>query len=425
MDQLTLITGGKVFNGVDDELADTDILISEGKILEVGRIESSTIDDTIDVGGLTISPGLIDAHVHVCGAELPVMNAATSHWSYLSAFAFRLMQDRLQAGFTTLRDMGGANVGIARALREGLAQGPRLYYSGKLLSQTGGHGDVRNRDYDAVPRLGDCCDGSNKFAWIVNGVDQVRRAVREELRLGANQIKIMASGGILSHDTPLLGVQFSDSEISAAVEEAANHGTYVSAHCHPARAIMRCARLGVRVIEHATMVDDTAIEALVTNKTYTVPTLALLRALSEQASKAGLGDASLEKLHQVLEKAADSVRMLRRAGVPIGFGTDLFGLTHGSEGFEFEERKALEKPIDILRSATSVNADILQQVGKLGCISAGANADLIAIAGDPFDDISVMENPDNIKLVMLGGSIRKMTIGKDPKNLLRQSVPTC
>jgi imidazolonepropionase-like amidohydrolase len=306
--------------------------------------------------------------------------------------------------------MGGANVGMARALREGLVIGPRLFYSGKLLSQTGGHGDARPRDYDLAVTLGNCCSGSDKFAWVVDGVSQVRRAVREELRLGAHQIKIMASGGILSPAGPLHGLQFSASEIKAAVEEATNHGTYVSAHCHPAGAIRRCSMLGVRVIEHATMMDEAAAAAMVRNKTYAVPTLAILGGLLAKAETLRMPPQNMEKLHLVVAQSQNSLRMLRQAGIPLGFGTDLFGSTHGLEHTEFGLRTPVEKPLDILRSATSVNAEILRKQGELGCIAKGALADLIVVEGNPLQDIAVLEQADNIRLVMLDGIIHKNTL---------------
>lgn len=403
-----LFRGGCLFDGHDEAVRQRDVLVLGNRIAALDPVDVGDADvRIIDLAGRLLMPGLIDGHVHICGTELPIINASSSHWSYLSAFAFRQMERRLMAGFTSLRDMGGANVGIARALREGLVTGPRLFYSGKLLSQTGGHGDARPRDNDIAVVLGNCCSGSDKFAWVVDGVSAVRRAVREELRLGAHQIKIMASGGILSPADPLHGLQFSASEIRAAVEEAANHGTYVSAHCHPAGAIRRCAEYGVRVIEHATMLDEPAAEAMVANRTYAMPTLALLGVLMREGRQMGLDETNMEKLHLVVSHAHDSLRLLRRFSIPAGFGTDLFGKTHGHEGSEFTQRLPVDRPVDILRSATSVNADILMRSHDLGRVAPGALADLIVVEGDPLTDISILEDPDNIGLVMLDGIIRK------------------
>jgi len=413
MAQLILLRGARVFDGVSAEIRVQDVLVEGDRIVDVGQIAPSNGDlKVVETAGAFLMPGLIDAHVHVCGAELSIQRTTSSHWSYLSAFGFNTMNRRLLSGFTTLRDMGGANIGMARALREGLVIGPRLFYSGKLMSQTGGHGDARSPDYD----LGSCCGGSDKFAWVVDGVAAVRRAVREELRLGAHQIKIMASGGILSAADPLHSVQFSESEILAAVEEAANHGTYVSAHCHPAAAIRRCANLGVRVIEHATMMDEPAAEALAANKTYTVPTLAILAGLMQQGEALGLPPENMDKLRQVAACAQDSLRLLRRSGIPIGFGTDLFGKTHGLDHTEFRLRAAVEAPLDILRSATSVNAEILQKSGELGVIAKGALADIILVEGDPTQDIAVLEDGDNVSLVMQGGIVRKDLRARAPRS---------
>lgn len=405
-----LLRGARLFDGVSEDVRQQDVLVSGSRIVKVGAIEAGDADiRVIDLAGKLLMPGMIDAHVHICGAELPILNATSSHWSYLSAFAFRLMEKRLTAGFTSLRDMGGANHGIARALREGLADGPRLFYSGKLLSQTGGHGDARPRDYDVASVIGSCCNGSDKFAWVVDGVSAVRRAVREELRLGAHQIKIMASGGILSPADPLYSMQFSESEIRAAVEEATNHGTYVSAHCHPAGAIRRCAEFGVRVIEHATMADEAAVEAMKVHGCYAVPTLSLLGIMVKEGKEMGLDSGNMEKLHVVISHAYDSMRLLRDAGIPMGFGTDLFGKAHGKEASEFEQRSKVNTPVEILRSLTSVNADILMR-DDLGRVASGAVADLIAVDGNPLVDISVLEEPGNIPLVMIDGVIRKDAI---------------
>lgn len=402
------LQGARVFDGSDGDIRQRTIVVEGNRIVDTdaGEIADENIR-RVDLAGRFLMPGMIDAHVHVCGSELPILNATSSHWSYLSAFAFRQLERRLQAGFTTLRDMGGANHGIARALKEGLVPGSRLFYSGKLLSQTGGHGDARPRDQEIAACIGNCCSGSDKFAWVVDGVSAVRRAVREELRLGAHQIKIMASGGILSHSDPLHALQFSESEIRAAVEEASNHGTYVSAHCHPPAAIRRCAEFGVRVIEHATMMDEAAAEAMVAHGCYAVPTLSLLDVLLRDGERMGLDSGNMEKLHIVVSRAHESLKILRRYDIPMGFGTDLFGKAHGNERGEFDQRAEVDSALDILRSVTSVNAAILMREGELGCIRKGALADMIAVDGDPLTDITMLGDENRIAFVMLDGAIRK------------------
>lgn len=404
----TLLCGARIFNGRDADCRRGDVLIIGQRIADVApRITVGDAARIIDATGYFLMPGLIDAHVHVCGSDLDIAKATNARWSYLAAFGFANMRQRLNAGYTTLRDMGGADIGMAQALKEGLADGPRLFYSGKLVSQTGGHGDSRSPHLEMASTLGDCCSPVNKFAWVVDGVDAVRHAVREELRLGATQIKIMASGGILSPADPLQSLQFSDGEILAAVEEATNHGTYVSAHCHPAKAIRRCANLGVRVIEHATMMDEAAAEAMVAHGTYAVPTLAILEGLKLRGEALGFPKANMDKLQIVRQHAFESVSMLRRCGIPMGFGTDLFGKTHGLEHTEFRLRKDLQTPLEILRSATSVNAEILCRSHELGCIEKDALADIIVLEGDPLADILVLEDQRNVMLVMKDGVIHR------------------
>lgn len=261
----TLFTNAALFDGVGPELRrGVQVLVAEGLIQTVSdtAIQPPAECDVVDLAGRTLMPGLIDAHVHIWAMDLDVLATTNRRSEYLAAFGFRSLRAMLDRGFTTVRDAGGTDIAYVQALQDGLAEGPRLLHAGRFLSQTGGHGDFRRPfDYDVGCGCGVRHAGGARFGALVDGADAVRAAVREELRLGARQIKIMGSGGVMSHSDPLDRVQFSDEEIRVAVEEAERHGAYVMAHCHPAQAIARCAELGVRSIEHGSLIDDAAAAA--------------------------------------------------------------------------------------------------------------------------------------------------------------------
>jgi imidazolonepropionase-like amidohydrolase len=246
----------KIFDGTRSDYLDESVVVVENDcIVAVERkLDAASAGDVIDVRGNTLMPGLIDAHCHVLGSSLRVTDTETQPLTYVASYASKMLGHALDCGFTTLRDVGGGDMGIARAVEDRLIKGPRVFFAGRVLSMTGGHGDFR----DPFSSIGACaCSADGRVAVIVDGVDAVRAAAREELRRGAHCIKIMLSGGVLSPTDPIWMDQFSDEEVSAAVEEAARRRKYVAAHCHPPSSIGRAARLGVRTIEHATLIDET------------------------------------------------------------------------------------------------------------------------------------------------------------------------
>lgn len=405
--------GARIFDGHSEQLIeDRDVVVAGETIEAIQPRPTGEYRDAelIECAGRVLMPGLIDAHVHVYLAGLNLTRLAQTPVSYLAHYAAKFLHACLDRGFTTVRDVGGADVGIALAIRDGLLTGvPRLLYGGRVISQTGGHGDFRPGDH----RLDDvvCCGcgfHSDPMAVVADGVDSVRRAVREELRRGASHIKIMASGGIASPTDPLERSQYSDEEIRAAVDEAERAGAYVAAHCHPAAAVRRAAELGVRSIEHATLVDDEAAEIVAARGSYAVPTMATIFALAEEGEQLGLPAVSLEKLRRVSDKALESLRTLKSAGVKMGLGTDLLGPQHVRQSTEFTLRAQALPNIDILRSACSINAELIGHAGTLGCIHAGAAADLLLVDGDPLKDISVLgRGGDGLALIMKGGRFHK------------------
>ncbi|WP_422743446.1 amidohydrolase family protein [Mycobacterium sp. WMMD1722] len=417
-----LFTKAAVFDGSDERQPTMNVLVVDGRIEQVSPepVIGPPGCEVVDVAGRTLMPGLIDAHVHCWLADLDLALATQRRNPYLAAFAFKTLGRMLDRGFTTVRDAGGTEVGYTLALEAGLVRGPRLLHTGRFISQTGGHFDVRTAErFDPPCGCGRLSGGAARFATIVDGTDEMIRAVREELRTGAKQVKLMASGGVASPTDPLDRMQFSDAEITTAVEEAERRGAYVMAHCHPASAIERCARLGVRSIEHGSFMNDEAAHAVAEAGAYVVPTMATVWALLEDGPRQGLPAASQQKAQALAEGVLRGLETMRRHGLQIGFGTDLLGPQQDRQATEFELRSQVFPAGDILRSATTVNAAILRMDDRIGRVAPGYVADLIVVDGDPLRDLSVLGDPDgrSVDLVMQAGAIVKRTAPPDTRRL--------
>ncbi len=414
MTRSIVFKSARVFDGESATLrCGVNVVVDGGVIREISERPAGADAEVVDCGGRVLMPGLIDAHVHVYAAGLNLMRLAQSPVSYLAHFAARFLRSSLDRGFTTLRDVGGADIGLALAIRDGLLDGvPRLFYGGRVISQTGGHGDFRPGDHSLEGgHYCGCSYHADPLAVIADGADAVRKAVREELRRGASHIKIMASGGVASPTDPLDRCQYSDSEIRAAVEEADRAGSYVAAHCHPKEAVRRAAELGVRSIEHATLIDRATADYVAERGSFAVPTMAVIVALVEEGDQLGLPAVSMEKLKRVADSAISSLEIMQRAGVKMGLGTDLLGALHVRQSSEFTLRAEVLRAIDVLRSAGTVNAELLGQAGKLGCIREGAIADVLVVDGNPLEDMAVLgSGGDRIAVIMKDGLFHKRTI---------------
>ena len=270
-------------------------------------------------------PGLIDAHFHAYGARLSLLEIETCPLSYLALAGARRLAGALGRGFTTVRDPGGGDAGLAQAIREGLTAAPRYLFCGAALSQTGGHGDPR------PPELG-CCLGGGHMAEVVDGVDALRRAARERLRSGAHAIKIMASGGVISPSAPLRVPQYSPEEIRVVVEEATRRGSYVAAHAYSAEAIAVAVANGVRSIEHGNLLDAPAAAVMAERGAFLVPTLVTYDAMERRGAELGLAPVAQAKNREVLDAGRAAIGLAREAGVRIGFGTDLMGAGRRAAG---------------------------------------------------------------------------------------------
>lgn len=368
----------------------TDVPVSRG----------DTQVPVVDALNLTALPGLIDAHFHPVSPTFDVGRIDSMHPSLRALDARAHLEGALSRGFTTVRDAGGGDIGLVCATQQGLIRGPRLLLAGKALSQTGGHGDLRAAD--SIDICG--CGYHGALSALVDGPDHVRQVVRDQLRQGATHVKLFVSGGVLSPTDPIWMNQFTDSEIRAAVEEAATRRTYVMAHAHTAEAARRCVMNGVRSIEHGTMMDRETADAVASAGAFVVPTLSVISAIKENAARLPAGAAA--KLEQVAEKAAASVELCAQAGVRMGFGTDLFGDLRVRQAEEFFSRGAIQSPVDVLRSATTINAAMIGMEDRIGRIRPGAIADLVLVDGNPLEDLGVLANPDrHLRLVVRAGEI--------------------
>ncbi len=406
----TIFANCAVLDGASKERReDHHVLIEGGRIREVSdRPIAIATADTVDLKGRTLMPGLIDAHVHAVAVDQMLARLGERPTSLVTLQAARVLEGMLQRGFTTVRDAGGADGGLAEAVEEGLVRGPRIFPSGQALSQTGGHGDLRPRTRSVSVVACACCEGGAGLARIADGVAECRRAARDELRKGATQIKIMASGGVASPYDPVWNLQYSEDEVRAIVGEARAWRTYVMAHAYTPEAIRRSIDFGVRSIEHGNLIDEATAELVASADAFVVPTLVTFDALHRFGRDLGFPEASLAKLGDVREAGLRSLEILQMAGVRIGFGTDLLGPMHRHQSREFTIRAEAMAPIDIIRSATIVNAQLLNRSGELGIVAADARADLVAVDGDPLADISLLDGQgEHLTHIMKNGVFYK------------------
>ncbi|MBI4166836.1 MAG: amidohydrolase family protein [Acidobacteria bacterium] len=403
-----LFENARLFDGNSAECPEgMSVLVEGGLIREVSdKLIKAKDTDVIDVEGRTLMPGLIDAHIHAFASDVNLQKADLAGEPYRTAHAVRMLGFALDCGFTTVRDTGGGDYSLWRAIEDRLIRAPRFLYAGKSISMTGGHGDFRPMN-ESHHTQGYCtCGDFNSLAVVADGVDACIKAAREELRRGAHCIKIMGSGGVVSPTDPIWMNQYRADEIQAIVNETAERRTYTSAHCHPGSAVKRCIENGVRVIEHGTLMDDETAEFVRQRDAFVVPTMVITFILAEQGRKLGLPLESQRKAEYILRQALHGMEAMRRAGVKIGFGTDLLGETYVEQCREFTIRREVFSPLEILRQVTSINATLLQQEDKLGCVKPGAHADLLVVDGDPLEDIGLLaDSGRNLRVIMRAGEL--------------------
>ena len=392
-----------------DLLEDHSVLIEDGLVKEVSdRPLMSAAARTIDLKGKTLMPGLIDLHVHTIAIQYNLPGQMTLPNVFVTLKALPVLQGMLRRGFTTVRDAGGAGLALKQSIEQGLAVGPRLFIACRSLSQTGGHGDIRARyDFQAMDTPCACCIRVGALSRIADGVDEVRRAVRQELQMGADQIKIMASGGVSSPTDPIGALGYSEDEIRAIVTEARARGTYVMAHAYTPESMQRAVRFGVRTIEHGNLVDAETARVMAEHQAYAVPTLVTYEALTAEGAKYGLPPESVVKIASVRDAGLRSLEIFQRAGVKMGFGTDLLGESHRLQSDEFTIRAQVLSPAEVIASATTIGAEVLNMTGKLGRLTPGAFADALVVDGNPFKDLACLTGQgERIPFVLKGGQVQ-------------------
>jgi imidazolonepropionase-like amidohydrolase len=400
---------GRVLDPLRGELVDgLQVRVQDGRVREVSEQPLPTDGATvIDLRGKTLMPGLIDLHVHVMASQLNLSAQVRQPNVFVTLRALPILKGMLRRGFTTVRDAGGAGLPLKQSIATGLAQGPRLFVAGRALSQTGGHGDMTAQsDFIDNSLQCACCVRVGAIARVVDGVDALRRAVREEFQMGADQIKIMASGGVASPTDPVGAFGYSEDEIRAVVAEAQGRGTYVMAHAYTPAAIERAVRCGVRTIEHGNLVDAAAAKVMAEHGAYAVPTLVTYEALASEGAQYGLPPESVAKIADVKEAGLRALDILRTAGVKIGFGTDLLGESHRLQSEEFRIRAQVQTAAEVIASATTTAAEVLGMQGQLGRLQPGALADLLVVDGNPLTELSCLSGQgEHITLVMKDGRI--------------------
>jgi imidazolonepropionase-like amidohydrolase len=385
-----------------DPVPDSWVRVEDGRITATGTGATTCGDaEVLDCAGRTVLPGLIDAHAHL-GAVDYLDRLLDGPRAVYAAKVFEEIESTLRQGFTTIRDAGYTDAGFARAISTGQVAGPRLLVSNGPLSQTGGHSDLR-RGHDREPAV--MFDGLVWTGVVADGVERVRWAAREVLRAGAHQVKVMASGGCASHGDDVTDTQYTREELAAIVQEAAARGRYVIAHAYNPEAITNAVEAGVRSIEHGNLVDEKSAALMAERGTFLVPTIATFQLLSVDGLEMGMTPEQVDQIDTVLASAFTSLRIALDAGVRIGSGSDVLGRHQPRKALELELQARVLGPLEAIRSATSVNAEIIGRGDDLGAVRPGFVADLLVVDGSPAEDITVLQDTDAIHAVLQAGRV--------------------
>jgi imidazolonepropionase-like amidohydrolase len=406
---LLVLKNATIIDGTgSDPVSNGTVVVEDDRIKEVlrgspGRVPSES--QTIDCRNQTLLPGLIDVHVHLGAVDANIMEQQRLyHPSMLVIRTLRVIQEALDQGFTTVRDAGGADAGYREAQRQGLIPGPRIFVAGCALSQTGGHGDFRLPTEVRSPSQ----DLAGVGTRICDGVDEVRRGAREQLRRGADFIKVMGGGGCMSPSDEIDTSQYSPDELRAAVFEAEAVGTYVAAHVYSSRSIRNCVSSGVRTLEHCNLMDESAAKAVKDAGAFMVPTLVTYEMISRTGRSLGIPENNVRKINEARDRGLEAVAMARKLGVRIASGSDLLGPMQRYKGMELELKARVLGPMGAIVATTKTNAELLKKEKDLGTIETGKLADLILVAGDPLKDIGIFQQyQEKISLIVQGGRVYK------------------
>ncbi|ULN65137.1 amidohydrolase family protein [Vibrio gigantis] len=417
-----LITNANVFNGVDNNLIENvSLLIEDNLITQIGEIDPTLADEIIDAQGGTVMPGLIDAHVHITlSAPFNVIDTMTRE--EVAIRSAKISEEMLMRGFTTIRDVAGNTLGLKNSIDNGYATGPRILPSMAAISQTCGHSDYRQNQ--AQERLANGHEDSPMMKLgamkVADGRSEVLKAVREQLFMGASQIKIMAGGGASSTFDPLDTLQFTSEEMKAAVDAASDYGTYVAAHIHTSDAMRRAAEAGVMSFEHATIMDDDIAEIIKEKGIWVIPSYFTSSLIAERKIPLP-NEETYRKTERVGKAMFKSAELIKKYDIQnIAFGTDCVGETN-VHATQLNELGAIEQVFDTitaLRMATSNCGRLFEmstyqhpyQKGKLGQIVEGAYADLLIIDGNPLEGVACVANTETQKLIMKDGKVYKNSL---------------
>ncbi len=393
-----------------EPVENASVIIEGNRIKEVltgqpGQLSADAA--VIDCQQHTLLPGLIDAHSHLLAVDANLEEIYRHNFpSTILIRALRVAKETLDQGFTTLRDCCGADPGFRAAIAQGLVPGPRLFISGEALSQTGGHGDGRLPAERYRPVSGFC-----SMAGVYNGVDEVRRAAREQLRQGVDFVKVMGGGGCMSPSDEIDTSQYSRDELRAVVFEAKAVGKYVSSHVYSCRSILNSLDAGVRTLEHGNLLDEATAYAIKEAGAYLVPTLATYHLLPEMGKELGIPENNIRKMSAARDKSLKALEIAHRVGVKIASGSDLLGPMQNSKGYELELKAKVLGPMGAIVASTKTNAELLRQENDLGTVEVGKLADLILVNGDPLKNIAVLQQyQEKITLIMQGGTIYKNNV---------------
>lgn len=408
----------RIFDGKGSELSGSSHVLVRGNVIERISTAPISVDRSANTriiagDGRTLMPGLIDAHWHTMMAAVPLQVLMTGDLGYVNLVAGREARDTLLRGFTSVRDLSGPSFGLKRAIDEGVVEGPRIWPSGAMISQTGGHGDFRLPYEVPAARNAPLSRGEAINGGVVaDGVDEVRKRVREQLMLGASQIKLAAGGGVSSFYDPIDVAQYSEAEFRAAVEAAENWGTYVTVHAYTPRAIQAAVRGGVKVIDHGQLMDEATARLMAKEGVW----LSIQAFLDNEFSNPQAGEARTKQL-QVFSGTDEAVRLARRHRLKIAWGSDILFNPRmpQHQGAILATMTRWFSSAEVLRMATHTNAELLAlsgprnpYPGRLGVIEEGALADLLLVEGDPIADIQLLADPArNLVVIMKDGKIYK------------------
>jgi imidazolonepropionase-like amidohydrolase len=420
--KVVLINNVKIFNGKDNKTVIGNVLITDDAITKISTapipINKSAMTTIIDGKGKFLMPGLIDAHVHTMFESIQMGVGLTSDIGYVNIVAAKAVENQLLRGFTTVRDLGGASFSLKRSIDEGYIKGPRIYPSGATISQTSGHGDFGGAT--DVPK-----DNAHQLSYIektgqtiiADGVDQVLQRTREQLRLGATQIKVMAGGGVSSSYDPLDVAEYTEEEINAAVKAAAGWNTYVTVHAYTSTAVQAAIRAGVKCIEHGHLIDDATAKMMAEKGIWWS-----MQPFQDDEDAAPFpeGSDSRKKYLEMVIGTENAYKLAKKYNIKLAFGTDILfdPRLARRQGAQLAKMVKWFTPFEVLKMATSDNASLMEMCGprnpykrKLGVIEEGAYADLILVDGNPLENINLVSNPDkNFVLIMKNGEIIKNTI---------------